>query len=257
MIARIVVHSSRQSGLSAVYSELLDFDGCEIYTLPQPDLNGMTFGDALMAYDNLGADRHLRLRGRVYLNPPMETRMQDGFKAIIIAEDDAAIRLVSPGQVDTRVQVAPQAEIERPERTLILGWNRRGPMIAFELSRYVAPGSLLTIAADTPELQEEIANLKIAGQNLRVEYGSDRYQPSRHARNARHSELRPRAGAGLFRSLRPAAHRYPHAGDAPAPAQDCRGRGRQINVVSEMIDVRNRELAEVTRATTSWSATSW
>ncbi len=36
LISRIVVHSSRQSGLSAVYSELLDFDGCEIYTLEQP-----------------------------------------------------------------------------------------------------------------------------------------------------------------------------------------------------------------------------
>jgi hypothetical protein len=36
LISRIVVHSSRQSGLSAVYSELLDFDGCEIYTCDQP-----------------------------------------------------------------------------------------------------------------------------------------------------------------------------------------------------------------------------
>ena len=40
LISRIVVHSSRQAGLSAVYSELLDFDGCEIYTAEQPSLVG-------------------------------------------------------------------------------------------------------------------------------------------------------------------------------------------------------------------------
>ena len=53
----------------------------------------------------------------------------------------------------------------------MLGWNRRGPMIAFELSRYVAPGSVLTIAADTPELQQEVGALMISGSNLQVEYG--------------------------------------------------------------------------------------
>ena len=45
------MHSSRQAGLSAVYSELLDFDGCEIYTVEQPTLAGKTFGDAVMAYE--------------------------------------------------------------------------------------------------------------------------------------------------------------------------------------------------------------
>ena len=40
LIARIVVHSlAPVRALSAVYSELLDFDGCEIYTLEQPALD--------------------------------------------------------------------------------------------------------------------------------------------------------------------------------------------------------------------------
>ncbi|HEY0854694.1 MAG TPA: hypothetical protein VGD86_07690, partial [Devosia sp.] len=172
LIARIVVHSSRQSGLSAVYSELLDFEGCEIYTIDQPGLNDRSFGDAMMAYDASTLIGICDYEGRVYLNPPMETRMQDGFKAILIAEDDAAIR-ISPDtpQVDSRAITLPQRIEKRAERTLMLGWNRRGPMIAFELSRYVAPGSLLTIAADTPELQDEIAALQVSGSNLTVEYG--------------------------------------------------------------------------------------
>ena len=55
LISRIVVHSSRQAGLSAVYSELLDFDGCEIYTAEQPALVGKTFGEAIMAYETMHA----------------------------------------------------------------------------------------------------------------------------------------------------------------------------------------------------------
>ncbi len=248
LIARIVVHSSRQSGLSAVYSELLDFDGCEIYTLPQPDLNGMSFGDALMAYDTSALIGICDNEGRVYLNPPMETRMQEGFKAIIIAEDDAAIKLVSPGSVDTRAMVAPQPEAPKSERTLMLGWNHRGPMIAFELSRYVAPGSLLTIAADTPELQEEIANLKISGDNLRVEYG---VIDTSHRATLETLDI-PSYDHVLV--LGYSDHFDPQPTDTRTLVTLLHLRkiaetaGVKINVVSEMIDVRNRELAEVTRA---------
>ncbi|MBI5028356.1 MAG: potassium transporter TrkA, partial [Actinobacteria bacterium] len=40
LIARITVQTCRQSGLSVVYSELLDFDGDEIYFTEQPSLVG-------------------------------------------------------------------------------------------------------------------------------------------------------------------------------------------------------------------------
>lgn len=249
LIARIVVHSSRQSGLSAVYSELLDFEGCEIYTIEQPGLDGRSFGDAIMAYDGSTLIGICDYEGRVYLNPPMETRMQDGFKAILIAEDDAAIK-ISPDtpQVDNRAITLPKRIERHAERTLMLGWNRRGPMIAFELSRYVAPGSLLTIAADTPELQDEIAALQVAGSNLTVEYGvvdtSHRatlegldipsYDHVLVLGYSDHMEAQPTDTRTLVTLL--------HLRKIAETA------GTKINVVSEMIDVRNRELAEVTRA---------
>jgi voltage-gated potassium channel Kch len=249
LIARIVVHSSRQSGLSAVYSELLDFEGCEIYTIDQPGLNGMSFGDAMMAYDASTLIGICDYEGRVYLNPPMETHMQEGFKAILIAEDDAAIRIsAEPPQVDSRAIALPQPIERRAERTLMLGWNRRGPVIAFELSRYVAPGSLLTIAADTPELQDEVAALQIAGSNLTVEYGAidtshratlegldiPSYDHVLVLGYSDHMEAQPTDTRTLVTLL--------HLRKIAEAA------GTKINVVSEMIDVRNRELAEVTRA---------
>ena len=41
--------------------------------------------------------------------------------------------------IDQQAIREPKPVTDRPERTLILGWNRRGPIIARELSRYVAP----------------------------------------------------------------------------------------------------------------------
>ncbi|MBD3805460.1 MAG: hypothetical protein IE919_19845, partial [Thioclava sp.] len=171
LISRIVVHSSRQSGLSAVYSELLDFDGCEIYTLDQPDLVGKPFGAAAMSYDSSTLIGICDTEGRVHLNPSPNRVFSPGEKAIIIAEDDASIKISSTPAVCAKDSILPVVVREpRPERTLILGWNRRGPLIATELARYVAPGSLLTIAADTPQFEREASSLAVPGSGFTVEY---------------------------------------------------------------------------------------
>ena len=171
LISRIVVHSSRQSGLSAVYSELLDFDGCEIYTIDQPAIVGKPFGAAAMTYEKCTLIGLCDAEGAVHLNPPPSRIIVAGEKAIIIAEDDAAIKSAS---IELRIEkqaVLPAVKrAPGPERTLLLGWNRRGPIIATELSRYVAPGSLLTIAADTPELEADMAALNDISGNLTIDY---------------------------------------------------------------------------------------
>ena len=56
LISRIMVQTSRQSGLSVVYGELLDFDGAEIYFTEQPSLVGKTFYDAQLAFVGLDGD---------------------------------------------------------------------------------------------------------------------------------------------------------------------------------------------------------
>lgn len=249
LIARIVVHSSRQSGLSAVYSELLDFDGCEIYTLEQPDLAGNVFGDSLMAYEGSTLIGLCAPDGAVTLNPPMDTVIVPGTKAIIIAEDDAAVRIATDNiSVDIEAIRVAEPRPALPERTLILGWNRRAKVIAYELSRYVAPGSVLAIAADTPDLDAEVATLSIASDNLSVAYGkvdtTSRTAlegldiPSYdHVLVLGYSDLMA-AQPTDTRTLVTLLHLRKIADAA----------GIHINVVSEMIDVRNRELAEVTRA---------
>jgi voltage-gated potassium channel Kch len=249
LIARIVVHSSRQAGLSAVYTELLDFDGCEIYTLDQPDLVGNVFGDSLMAYESSTLIGLCAPDGSVSLNPPMDTVITPGTRAIIIAEDDAAVK-ISTANISVDV-TAIRSAVHRPvlpERTLILGWNRRAKVIAYELSRYVAPGSTLAIAADTPDLDAEVAALSIASDNLSIAYG--------HVDTTSRAALEgldiPSYDYVLVLGYSDAMAAQPTDTRTLVTLLHLRkiadAAGVHINVVSEMIDVRNRELAEVTRA---------
>jgi ion channel POLLUX/CASTOR len=249
LISRIVVHSSRQSGLSGVYSELLDFDGCEIYTTEQPELTGKSFGEAVMAYEHCALIGLCDRNGRVDLNPPSELVIGEDMRAIIIAEDDAAIKLGNPSvEIDAAAIRGPRTVEPKPERTLILGWNRRGPIITYELSRYVAPGSTLTIAADTPGLELEVAELPVASDNLSVHCRVTDTSSSTalanldvpsydHVLVLGYSETMAAQPADT-RTLVTLLHLRKIADDV----------GLHISIVSEMIDVRNRELAAVTKA---------
>ncbi|MGX5668480.1 CASTOR/POLLUX-related putative ion channel [Rhizobium daejeonense] len=249
LISRIVVHTSRQSGLSAVYSELLDFDGCEIYTLEQPELTGKPFGAAVMSYENCSLIGICDASGAVILNPPPARVFEQGDRAIIIAEDDASIRIWNGNLEIAKETIRPAAKRERqPERTLVLGWNRRGPIIASELARYVAPGSHLTIAANSAAFDRDVGNLDIDPTVMTVECRvvdtSDRTSldalaiPSfDHVLVLGYSDDLSAQGADTrtlitLLQLRRIAERS----------------GKRVSVVSEMIDIRNRQLAEVTRA---------
>ncbi|MCV5090814.1 hypothetical protein OFC13_29740, partial [Escherichia coli] len=80
------------------------------------------------------------------LAPPGETLIGAGDHLIVIALDDDTTRLSARAPIpDRSVRAAPGRKAPAPEHTLILGWNPRGPIIARELERMVAPGSSLTV----------------------------------------------------------------------------------------------------------------
>ena len=91
MIARLIVQASRQSGASAVYTELLDFDGDEIYFRKDPSLSGRTYGDALLAYEDCSVIGIQSGGERIKLNPAADTRLADGDAVIAVAEDDSSL----------------------------------------------------------------------------------------------------------------------------------------------------------------------
>ena len=250
LIARIVVQSSRQAGLSAVYSELLDFDGCEIYTTEIEELVGVTYGDAIMGYADSALIGLRYADGRVRMNPSMDEVIPAGCRAIIIAEDDAAIALspLPEDAVDVAAIRKPATVRRKAERILIIGWNRRGPMIAQELSRYVKPGSLLTVAGDIPGFADQIRAMPMASRNLKVEA---KVIDTSHAASL--EALNPLSYDSIM-VLGYSDHLAAQSADTRTLITLLHLRklserlGEHISVVSEMIDIRNRELAEVTRA---------
>ena len=250
LIARIIVQSNRQSGLSAVYSELLDFDGCEIYAAPVGDFAGRSFAAIASACQAATLIGYRPPGGEVIVNPQDDPVVPPDARLILIAEDDTAIRLqpMPAGALDAAAIAAPPPRLRAPSRTLILGWNHRGQTIAEELARYVAPGSHLTIAADSPGLDAAVTGLRIDAGRLQVSYvacfSSDRSVleqldiPSYdHVMVLSYCDDMSDQAADT-RTLVTLLHLRQIADDA----------GTRVSVVSEMADIRNRELAEVTRA---------
>jgi voltage-gated potassium channel Kch len=144
---RLVVQSNRQSGLSTVCTDLLDFSGNEIYMRAEPALAGATYGEALGAYEQ-GCPIGLRHGdGTLTVNPAMDTRIRADDQIIVIAEDDLKVRLAAqPAAAIGSAVVAASIEGPGPDRTLLIGWNARGPKILALLERLVEPGSHVDVA---------------------------------------------------------------------------------------------------------------
>jgi voltage-gated potassium channel Kch len=241
LISRITVQSCRQSGLSVVYTELLDFDGDEIYFSVQPELYGKTFFETQLAFADSSVIGVLS-GTTVHINPSADRKYSDGDQLILIAEDDSAIRLSAPGhpQLD-RISTAKAVEAQ-PERTLVLGYNSDLRVMLRELNEYVAPGSGVTVVADVaPPTFATYANMTVefvAGDtNSRALLESLAVATFQHIIVLAYKETLPvqRADAKTLVTLL-------HLRDMADRAQI------DLNVVSEMLDDNNRELAEVTKA---------
>jgi voltage-gated potassium channel Kch len=246
--ARLVVQSSRQSGLSVVVTDLLDFGGDEIYMREEPTLTGVAYGLALLAYETATLIG-LRRRGRVKLNPHPDVRIEAGDELILVAEDDSTIRLAA----EPIRAVAPEAiarPVRRkvwPELVLVIGWNARGVKIVRELDNYVAPGSRLQVAAAQEGGELSVKALAAELSNLHTAY-----QICEPTNRASLETL----GIGEF------DHVIVLADDSVDPEQadsqtlvtllhlrDMESRrGERYSIVSEMNDERNQRLAQVTKA---------
>ncbi len=250
LIARITAQTCRQPGLSVVYTELLDFVSDEMYVQRLPEVAGVTFGDALLRFEDSALVGLLGSDGTPKLNPPMETVIRPDDMVVVIAEDDDTVRVSGSGAptIDLDAIVSAPVRTAHPERTLVLGWNWRAPRILAELDHYVAPGSEVMVVADQPDAEAAAQALAEAAVNQRVtvRQGSttDRsvldtlaVETFDHVVILSYSDVleRQRADARTLVTLL-------HLREIGAAA------GRNFSMVSEMLDLRNRAVAEVTRA---------
>lgn len=240
LISRIMVQTCRQSGLSVVYSELLDFDGAEIYFSEQPTLVGKTFFDAQLAFAD-SMVMGLVHDGKALLNPASDAVIAEGDSLILIAEDDDAIHLGTPGTADGSVVSDLKGPEERPETTLVLGFNDSLHLMLAELDEYSTPRSRVTIVGDQAQPDfPDFKNLDITWD--RSDTTSRSALDALNAHTFDHILVLASSTLAAQRADAKTLITLLHLRDI-ADAHDI-----DLNVVSEMLDDRNRELAEVTQA---------
>ena len=173
LISKITAQTCRQSGLSVVYSELLQFEGDEIYFNEEKSLAGKTYKDALKAYNTSSVIGVFTADEEVLINPPMDTLINTGDQVIAISEDDDTV--VVSGKTSWNIQEDLFNRFDqdnvKTEHTLILGWNNRGINIIEELDNYVASGSEVLILADGEiDIEETLTDLKSNVKQQRITY---------------------------------------------------------------------------------------
>jgi voltage-gated potassium channel Kch len=242
LISRVTVQTCRQSGLSVVYTELLDFGGDEIYVTEQPTLVGRSYAEVQSAFATSTVIGIASGASSVAINPPVDTVLHPGDRLIVIAEDDSTIVLAEPVAPALSAIVAPVALEAGPEHTLVLGTNSGLTTMLRELHEYVAPGSTVrVIAAGKGPVLPELPGLEVTVQRAdptsrRVLDDLEVYRYDHIIVLAEKDALpAQRADARTLITLL-------HLRDI-AERHDV-----DLNVVSEMLDDRNRELAEVTNA---------
>ena len=249
LIARVTAQTCRQSGLSIVYTELLDYGGDEIYFKNEPKLTGKSFKDSLFAYEDSAIIGFINQAGIVSINPPMNTILNNDDQLIVISEDDDTIKLSSTTNYNINLQaITSKTNISSPaERTLILGWNEKGPAIINELENYVSSGSEIMILAERKEIAEEVFEMRNSLKNQTIQFKLG---------NTTDRKTLNEINISKFNYIIILC--YPDIDIQEADSKTliallhlrniCDLNNLNPSIVSEMLDIKNRELAEVTKA---------
>lgn len=250
LVNHILVQTCRHTGLSAVCNELLGFEGDEIYFFNVPALVGKTFQEAVITLGNATAMGIWTHDGQARLNPPFDTVLAPGDQLIVVAADDVDAELVpfDPAWVDTAAIISKPPTPQPPERMLMLNWNPHAFQVIQEIDQYVIPGSTMTVVTDNPDIETELeqGRATLKKMTVQVQFGDatdrnvlDQLDLSAHDHLIvlgadKHGDLHQADAHTLITLLH---------------LRDLRERHNYtFSIVSEMLDTRNRALAQVTRA---------
>lgn len=250
IISKITAQTCLQSGLSVVYNELLKFDGDEIYFSEEKSLVGKTYFDAIFSYNDSSVIGVFSKEEEAIINPPMDYMIKEGEQIIAISEDDDTVVLNGIKGINQ----SPQNEGSYTElkskitHTLILGWNERGSRIIQELNQYVSKGSQVLIVADTEESNAmDIEALKSAEDNLQITFKKGEICDKKTLESLCEEP---------FNNIILLSYKHLDIQESDAKTLICllhlrnisKKMNKEFNIVSEMLDVKNRDLGVVAKA---------
>ena len=151
IISRIILQTSRISGLSIVYDNLLRFEGAEFHVKQVP-VFGRRFGELLLDFPNGLLVGVAKVNGSGHLlNPPADHVVQQDEALVLLAEDANIQFQPYQGPLNLgNVSVPPGQAQKAVEHMLVLGWNSKVFPILEEFDNYVGPGSTLTLVNALP-----------------------------------------------------------------------------------------------------------
>jgi Trk K+ transport system NAD-binding subunit len=243
LISKITAQTCRQSGLSVIYSELIQFEGDEIYFKEQADLQGKTYKEILAEYETSSIFGFFS-QGKALINPPMDTVYQKGDLLIAISEDDDTVVANRQNQVELKSHLfnAIKPSPKKIEKILILGWNKNASKIITELDEYVSAKSSVHILC---EKEIDLSGLSVKNQTLSSQVGKITSRKTLE-------EIHPES----FDHIILLSNHTIAIQESDAQTLICllqlRNIGsknnKNLSIVSEMLDLRNREIGLVTRA---------
>ena len=152
-IAKIIAHSCTQPGLSEVFREVFNFEGCELYTISLDGIEGLRFEDLVLQVDQalpVGISSH----GKITLNPEPDAVIGPGDRLLVFARDrSAAVLLKEP--VDVAAVPADRMMDEEEEEAgivLVIGANASLDTILTELPENVTD----VIMAETGDYPRDV-----------------------------------------------------------------------------------------------------
>lgn len=250
VLSKIIAQTCRQSGLSVVFNELLDFKRNKINFLEEQSLIGKQFSKALFSYNRGTPIGICYSNGFIQLNPPSHKLIERGDKIIVVAEDGSKINPVNNPELNIDATSIRQTEgrTRNPEKTLILGWNRQAYTIITELDNYVVKDSIVTVVSDSQNIEHEIALTGKELKHLKMHHiigdtSNRRVLDSLDCETYDHiiilshsitNNIQESDARTIFTLL--------HLRDIAEKS------GHPFSIVSQMLDIRNRELVKVTRA---------
>ena len=247
MIARVTAATSRQPGLSLVYTELLNFTGDEIYFKAEPSLYGKTFGDILNAYEGSVVIGIHQADHTIKLNPSMDMRIAPGDQVIAITADEETLllsRQTTPPVQTQLIHTSSKLGTPQPEKGLLIGWNESASTIIHELDDHVPEGSAITVVADEVFNDDVQQSARLKRQKILFCGGDttdrsllDELNVAEYDHVIVLADTRLDTQAADTRTLVTLMNLRDIAEKSEVP----------FSIVSELLDLRNRELAEVAK----------
>ena len=266
VVAKIISQTCRQPGLSLVYSEILSFNGKshykditgpwyeeasgdEIYFSNQSEIIGKRYDKAQLSYNSSSGIGIFNSEKGVILNPHSDYLLKEGDQVIVIAQDADKIDylLNDDSIIDENLIVNKKSYLE-PEKILIINSNRLISLIITKLDKYVIDGSSIDLFNHNNEqLEKEKMNINnLENASINFMSGDPTVYNELEKINLMQYDhivvLSDFINHGAMNADARNLITLLHARDI------LRKSDRKITIVSQMMDERNRAVADQARA---------